>query len=83
MIFNFLKDFEELSIKYKNNQLLILDQRKLPEKEEWIICEDIEKMWLLIKQLSIRGAPLIGIAAALILSIKAQKGIIYQYYYLL
>jgi len=69
-----LKPFEQLSIRYQNHKLEILDQRKLPHEEAWIHSDNVETMWKLIQQLSVRGAPLIGIAAALSLAIKAQEG---------
>ncbi len=44
--------------------LAVLDQRKLPHSEEWLeICE-LSELEDAIKGLAIRGAPLLGIAAA-------------------
>lgn len=48
----------------ENNLLKILDQRLLPEKKDYIICKNREDVFHAIKTLAIRGAPLIGIAAA-------------------
>lgn len=53
--------------------LVILDQKKLPEKEEYIICKDLECVEKAIKELSIRGAPALGVASALALALIAEK----------
>jgi len=72
----FLKSFEELSLKYitESNKLFVLDQRKLPDVEDWIDVNSPEEMCVLIKQLSIRGAPMIGIGAATAIAQFAIKG---------
>ena len=44
--------------------LILLDQRKLPQKEEYLVCEKVEQLWEAIRGLAIRGAPAIGIGAA-------------------
>eukprot|EP01132_Coremiostelium_polycephalum_P004772 gene4772-5952_t len=61
-----MKSFNFLSIRYNNEtlKLEILDQRKLPDVEEWLECRSPQDMIQFIKQLSVRGAPLIGIGAA-------------------
>jgi len=46
------------------NCLMVLDQRKLPHSEEWLQIENIEQVEAAIKTLAVRGAPLLGIAAA-------------------
>jgi len=43
----------------------MIDQTKLPESLEFIDCRDVSTMWHAIKRLSVRGAPAIGIAAAM------------------
>ncbi|MEN2994388.1 MAG: S-methyl-5-thioribose-1-phosphate isomerase [Thermodesulfovibrio sp.] len=52
------------SIKWENNTVYILDQRLLPDKIEYIKCTNYEQIAKAIENLSIRGAPAIGIAAA-------------------
>ncbi len=49
----------------------MLDQRHLPDSEVWIQVENTEHMASLIQALSVRGAPLIGVAAALTLAQEA------------
>jgi len=57
-----------------DGRLEVLDQRKLPDAEIWIHSKEVQTMWNLIKDLSVRGAPLIGVAAALSLAVEAQAG---------
>lgn len=55
---------EEIKAIWLNDkdELIILDQRKLPLKEEYIVCRDYRDVIVAIKELAVRGAPLIGIA---------------------
>ena len=51
----------------------VLDQRLLPTQEVWLPVERIEQMHEYILQLAVRGAPLIGCAAALALAVHVVK----------
>jgi len=44
--------------------LKLLDQRVLPDREDYIECTDVEQLAEAIVTLAVRGAPAIGIAAA-------------------
>ena len=44
--------------------LRLLDQTRLPTEQCYLECRDVESVWQAIKDLSVRGAPAIGIAAA-------------------
>ena len=61
------------TIQWKNNKVVILDQRLLPEKERYITCQDAEEVAQAIESLAIRGAPAIGVAAALGLALGVQS----------
>ncbi len=52
------------SVKWENNELIILDQTKLPDVTEFIKLDKVEDVWDAIFHLKVRGAPAIGIAAA-------------------
>lgn len=56
--------------------LAVLDQRKLPHSEEWLEIRELSELEDAIKSLSIRGAPLLGIAAAygVYVGIRKYKG---------
>ena len=63
------------AIEYKNEQLHIINQTKLPLSEEFIITDDYERIAIAIERLEVRGAPAIGVAAAygLALSLKNKS----------
>jgi methylthioribose-1-phosphate isomerase len=61
------------SVSYENGTLTILDQTKLPNLTEFIKIDRIEDAWDAIKQLKVRGAPAIGIAAAYGLLLGVRK----------
>jgi methylthioribose-1-phosphate isomerase len=49
---------------WKDNQLHLLDQRLLPFKKAYVKCKTLQDVTKAIKNMTIRGAPLIGIVAA-------------------
>ncbi|MFC1566631.1 S-methyl-5-thioribose-1-phosphate isomerase [bacterium] len=49
---------------WKNNKLICLDQTKLPLKKEFFQCKNYSDACKSIKDMIVRGAPLIGITAA-------------------
>ncbi|MBX3718560.1 MAG: S-methyl-5-thioribose-1-phosphate isomerase [Parachlamydiales bacterium] len=65
---------DSVAVRYNQGNLSILDQQKLPAEEEWIDVETTEQMVEIIRALKVRGAPLIGISAALSLSQLAERG---------
>jgi len=52
--------------------LRLLDQRMLPGKEVWVECRDFASVLSAIREMLIRGAPALGIAAAMGLALGAQ-----------
>jgi len=71
------------SLKFINDKLVFLDQTKLPLEENYIETDNYERVAEAIEKLEIRGAPLIGIAAAyaLALSVKtANEDFAEQFY---
>ena len=53
------------SVAFNNkNELVILDQTRLPGEEKYLTLETKEDVYVAIKKLRVRGAPAIGIAAA-------------------
>ncbi|MFO8053196.1 MAG: S-methyl-5-thioribose-1-phosphate isomerase [Candidatus Omnitrophota bacterium] len=61
------------SIKFKNKKLVYLDQTKLPGQEIWRTCKTIKSGWKAIRELRVRGAPLIGVFAAYCISTHLSK----------
>jgi methylthioribose-1-phosphate isomerase len=64
----------DFAIQYDQGNLLILNQQKLPQEEEWIDVKTTEQMVEIIYSLKVRGAPLIGVSAAFALSQLAEQG---------
>ncbi len=63
-----MRDLECLSLRRHSGKLEILDQTLLPHREEWCEVRSTEDMIGHIQRLAVRGAPLIGVAAALALA---------------
>ncbi len=56
----------------QNGRLMLLDQRKIPESVEYVDASRLEDMYLAIQNMVVRGAPAIGVAAALSLAFEAK-----------
>ncbi|MEH6580102.1 MAG: S-methyl-5-thioribose-1-phosphate isomerase [Amphritea sp.] len=69
-----MKDLFATSIKYQQGSLYVLDQHQLPHREQWLACDSADAMIAMIRKLQIRGAPLIGIGASLLLAHLAEQG---------
>jgi methylthioribose-1-phosphate isomerase len=69
-----MKPLTSLALKSNAEGLFVLDQRLLPHEEHWVTCSGPEHMVELIQGLAVRGAPLIGIAAALAVAHHARRG---------
>lgn len=61
------------AIKFEENRLFYLDQRQLPLKEVWRECKNLKEGFTAIKELSVRGAPLIGVFAAYCMCVAVKK----------
>lgn len=59
-----MKNNSYFSLKFENDTLHFIDQTKLPFEETYISADSYERISEAIEKLEIRGAPLIGIAAA-------------------
>ncbi|MBI3557306.1 MAG: S-methyl-5-thioribose-1-phosphate isomerase [Deltaproteobacteria bacterium] len=69
-----MKDMSSLGLRFERGKLFVLDQQLLPHKEVWIECKSPQEMVDLIRRLAVRGAPLIGVAAALELARYHERG---------
>ena len=59
--------------RFEGDRVLLLDQTLLPDREEMIEIRDARAMADAISRLAVRGAPAIGIAAALALAVEATR----------
>lgn len=56
------EDFKTLE--FKDGKLVLIDQRKLPSSLEYVEASSVEDVYFAIKDMIVRGAPLIGAVAA-------------------
>lgn len=61
------------AVQWQGDHLRLLDQRLLPAEELWIDCRDAGQVTQAIRDLAVRGAPAIGIAAAWGVAMAAQQ----------
>jgi methylthioribose-1-phosphate isomerase len=61
------------TIKWEGDIVYLIDQRKLPQTKEWLVCRSIDDVITAIKDMNIRGAPAIGIAAGMGLALGSQS----------
>ncbi len=60
-------------IKIEDGRVLLLDQRKIPERVEYFDATALSDMFNAIKDMIVRGAPVIGVAAALGLASEGRR----------
>lgn len=63
------------AVQWRGDHLSLLDQRLLPAEERWLECRSSADVTQAIKELVVRGAPAIGIAAAWGVVLAAQRGV--------
>lgn len=69
-----MRDLHSLALKREKGKIWVLDQQRLPREEIWHEADSPESMAAMIRRLAIRGAPLIGVGAALSLGRLAAAG---------
>jgi methylthioribose-1-phosphate isomerase len=62
-----------LTVTWKNNSVVFIDQTKLPNKLVYVRCKDYKEVADVIRKLIVRGAPAIGVSAAFGLALAAQQ----------
>lgn len=53
------------TIVWQNDSVILLDQKALPAEERYLTCTRYEEVLAAIRDLTVRGAPAIGVAAAM------------------
>lgn len=62
-------------LKWEEDSLALLDQRLLPKAEIWLFLDTLDAVVDAIRDMAVRGAPAIGIAAAYGMALGAREGI--------
>lgn len=65
---------ESLRWDSRNGNLVLLDQKCLPSEVRWVVCSDHSEVAKSIENMTVRGAPAIGIAAAYGMVLAARGG---------
>jgi methylthioribose-1-phosphate isomerase len=60
------------TLKWTESGVLFIDQTKLPTEEIWVNCPDYEAVANAIRTMIVRGAPAIGVAAAMGIALGAR-----------
>jgi len=60
------------TIEWSNGEILLIDQRKLPSEETYFRCRNLDEVATAIRDMVVRGAPAIGVTAALGIAQAAQ-----------
>jgi methylthioribose-1-phosphate isomerase len=61
------------TVEYRDDRVVMIDQRKLPAAEVYVECRSAAEVARAIKTMVIRGAPAIGVAAAMGLALGMKK----------
>lgn len=61
------------TLRWENDTVLLLDQRRLPHEEAYLTCRSPEDVAAAIRGMAIRGAPAIGVAAAMGLALGVRR----------
>jgi methylthioribose-1-phosphate isomerase len=61
-------------LRFQDGELLVLDQRRLPDEEAWVRCRSAADVAACISSMTVRGAPAIGLAAAYGIALAGRVG---------
>src|SRR5579871_4819955 len=61
------------TIQWTNSGVVMIDQTRLPHEEVYVTCTDYKQVAEAIRSMVIRGAPAIGVAAAMGIALGMQK----------
>jgi methylthioribose-1-phosphate isomerase len=67
------------TVQWHDGAVRLLDQSRLPETVDFLDCRDVESVALAIRELKVRGAPAIGVTAAMGVALGAQAITATQY----
>ena len=60
------------TIEWTDHGVVMMDQRRLPLEERYVTCRNYRELAEAIRDMVIRGAPAIGVAAAMGMALAAQ-----------
>src|SRR6476660_7733395 len=66
-------EVEVRTIEWVDDQVVLLDQTRLPREERWLAVTTVDELVDVIRRLAVRGAPLLGAAGALGVLLVVQE----------
>lgn len=69
-----MQNINTTSLCVRDDRLWILDQQALPQLQDWRATDTVASLIDHIRALRVRGAPLIGLSASLLLALLAEQG---------
>ena len=69
-----LEPYDIVRFEEDGPKVVLLDQRLLPDEEVELECRTVDELVTAIRELAVRGAPAIGVAAAYGLALSAARG---------
>jgi methylthioribose-1-phosphate isomerase len=63
------------TLEWEDNKLKLIDQRKLPDELTYVYCDNYQDVIIAIKDMIVRGAPAIGVAAAFGMALADIEGV--------
>jgi methylthioribose-1-phosphate isomerase len=61
------------TVEFKGKSVRLIDQTELPHRLKFIECRSADEVAMAIEQMQIRGAPALGIVAAMALAVTAER----------
>src|SRR5688572_23964940 len=61
------------TVAWEDEAVVMIDQRLLPQEERYLRCRDHHEVATAIRDMAIRGAPAIGVAAALGIALGVRR----------
>ncbi len=61
------------TVEWTNQGVRFIDQRRLPTEEVYVVCQSYEEVAAAIRDMTVRGAPAIGVAAAMGIAVGMQQ----------
>ena len=62
------------TLEWEDNKLKLIDQTKIPDELSYVYCENYNEVIVAIKDMVVRGAPAIGVAAAFGMALAYLNG---------
>ncbi|MEP0766668.1 MAG: S-methyl-5-thioribose-1-phosphate isomerase [Fimbriimonadia bacterium] len=64
------------AIEWRGDALALLDQRLLPQREEYVVCTGWQQVHQAIREMVVRGAPAIGVAGAYAVVLAGREHVV-------